>query len=511
MKKKVKRCRIGPLNYPYFFKYFFVVLAFWIAFVSLYIVVHIYPETTMVLNSKCENPVQSWDGKLFGIPLWYNSLRLRPRYFNLHHELEYFEAQSEKSNMKKDSFLRTFEGTKNGIGSHRISPKNQPLIIWGSHHKTGTFVAQKIFSKICTIMKWCCKFHVTRDSLHAVQHSLKENTVNVIAHNQWIWNPHKDFNLNNFYFFHFYRHPWKKIISSYNYHYSGSEKWNKKVLSYSKICSNAEVLINESTVAVQKSADFPKLLRNRIFDYCHSVQLCESCCRKDHEKYELEMEKLHDVSESAKTIHHKMQSVPKKIEYDLRSSKEYEFMCKTLGRIPPNTTLQEFLMSHSVEEGLLIEAGLNYYEILRMTKLLLLTNSEFKDIHTGDNYINRVKHVDLDILSNKYDSVSRELISELSELIPSKAQRDAIHSAIQFYDLKNSPIYLWSMRKHVTSKSMSYPSSNLEDYYRRNITYLDSRSALTTEIRDMTYWKILDTHPTIQLMYKPIFAMLSKL
>lgn len=524
MKRKVKRCKVGTINYPLFFKCCFALLTLWITSASLYMVVHIYPETTMVLNSKCENPVQSWDGKLFGIPIWHNSLRARPRYFNLHYELEYFDTQIDNLT-KPNSFLRKLESKKVAKAIHQKSPSKKPLIIWGSHHKTGTFVAQKIFSKICTMMSWCCKFHVTRDSVYAVQHSLQEDVINVIAHNQWIWNPQKDFNLNNFYFFHFYRHPWKKIISSYKYHYAGSEKWNKKILNYSKICSQANVLINASSAAsfsIQQSAPFRHLLRDQIYDYCHSIQLCESCCRKEHEKNEIEIEKGYFTSKKVKrtktinstgtsatsrdvantTDQHYLDNSfipPAKIEYNLRSIQEYEFMCNTLGQIPPNVSLQQYLVQHSVVEGLLVEAGLNYFEILRMIKLLFLTNSN------DSKYINRVKHVDLDSLSKQYDSISRDLISELSDLIPSVTQRNEIHSAIQFYDLKNSPLYHWSMSKHVTSKS---PSSSLVEY---NFNSTQYGSRFTTENSEMLYWEILDTHPIIQSMYRPIFAMLSKL
>jgi hypothetical protein len=36
------------------------------------------------------------------------------------------------------------------------------IIMWGAHHKTGTYLAQKIFAMICANLNWCCVFHVTR-------------------------------------------------------------------------------------------------------------------------------------------------------------------------------------------------------------------------------------------------------------------------------------------------------------------------------------------------------------
>ena len=38
----------------------------------------------------------------------------------------------------------------------------RPVILWGTHHKTGTYLAQKIFALVCARMSWCCIFHPTR-------------------------------------------------------------------------------------------------------------------------------------------------------------------------------------------------------------------------------------------------------------------------------------------------------------------------------------------------------------
>jgi hypothetical protein len=49
---------------------------------------------------------------------------------------------------------------------------NKDVIVVASHHKTGTFLMQKVFARICAMMNWCCIFHVTKDSLAAVKNSL---------------------------------------------------------------------------------------------------------------------------------------------------------------------------------------------------------------------------------------------------------------------------------------------------------------------------------------------------
>lgn len=40
--------------------------------------------------------------------------------------------------------------------------KKHFVILWGSHHKTGTYLAQKVFALICSRQKWCCVFQPTR-------------------------------------------------------------------------------------------------------------------------------------------------------------------------------------------------------------------------------------------------------------------------------------------------------------------------------------------------------------
>lgn len=63
------------------------------------------------------------------------------------------------------------------------APSSQnEIIIIASHHKTGTILSQKIFARVCAIMKWCCVFHVTKDSLVAVKHSLANEPVKLMGH-----------------------------------------------------------------------------------------------------------------------------------------------------------------------------------------------------------------------------------------------------------------------------------------------------------------------------------------
>ena len=60
--------------------------------------------------------------------------------FNLRHEID--QHKNEKQN-----------NGKNG---------KRPVIFWGTHHKTGTYLAQKMFALLCSRQSWCCVFQPTR-------------------------------------------------------------------------------------------------------------------------------------------------------------------------------------------------------------------------------------------------------------------------------------------------------------------------------------------------------------
>lgn len=424
---------------------FFISLV-WIFCTTLYLTNNIYPETTMVINSQCKRPLQGWDGKVFNIQLWWNSIKQRPSYFNLHNELDFFNYDSEnilinQYNNISEEYSFTTHLRNNAKAMVATKPPHQPLIIWGSHHKTGTFLAKKMFSKICSIMKWCCLFHITRDSIHALQYSLQNEPVHILAHNQWIWHPEQDLNLTNYYFIHFYRHPYKKIISSYKYHLAGSEYWTTKKLQYAHLCNQTTALIRPTTAAITAVELIP---RERVFDFCRHVHLCENCCRKEHEWSQLTSTELHRFI----PIH--------EVKYGLRRPEEYQSLCQSLGQVSWNESLQSYLQQHSVLEGLVVEAGLNYYESLRMMRLVNWSSSSSSSSSAGGKMI----HIDLDELSSNFSSQTWKLLEFLEEMIPSYKQRVTIHTALQFYDLQSSPVYRWSMTSHITSSTVRDPVSD---------------------------------------------------
>jgi hypothetical protein len=57
----------------------------------------------------------------------------------------------------------------------------RPVIYWGTHHKTGTYIAQKTFALLCARQKWCCVFHPTRASVNSILESLESEVVHALG------------------------------------------------------------------------------------------------------------------------------------------------------------------------------------------------------------------------------------------------------------------------------------------------------------------------------------------
>ena len=255
-----------------------IVLVFILVLVVIfcYFFLKVFPEVGMVYNSQCMNPVSNWDGKLFNKQICENNLHERQASFSVHDPSSLFDRRrlrvqqqqhhyrllatdldldADSTNNvpavepKKITFLtrmlQKLAPSRSSSAPHDFQSYNpgstaddRPVILWGSHHKTGTYLAQKIFSRLCERMKWCCVFHVTRDSINSVEDSLKKEKVHVLGHSQWIWMP-SELNIknNNYKFVHFYRGPLAKIISGFRYHGDGVEGWTQKTgLAWRKSC-----------------------------------------------------------------------------------------------------------------------------------------------------------------------------------------------------------------------------------------------------------------------------------
>jgi hypothetical protein len=340
---------------------------------------------------------------------------------------------------------------------------HDPIIVWGSHHKTGTYVAQKAFSHMCKRMSWCCIFHVTRDSVNVIKEVLQSEPIKVLGHTQWIWNP-KDLGIKHYRFVHFYRKPYKKIISGYRYHKDGAEAWClKPTINYTKACDFSPPAITDAIVPYKKrmedhyirgGADFsepkhlegekvalfakqPKglgaqLSRETIQDYCHSIHLCEPCCRREHEvwgpqayavekaskrkkttksnatatkvrpknkigknvtssaakkvnigtagvdvnKKPISIEKVAAATDAGTGSRSLVEEVELTRELPVRNARVYaknpqyvyDFQCQNLGPMS-ELSLTDTLRQIPVVQGLRVEASIDYYETLRMAHI----------------------------------------------------------------------------------------------------------------------------------------------
>lgn len=428
-----------------------ICLTVYLLFVAMYYVRSLFPEIDMIIFSRCFNPIQNWDGKILDVPVWPSNYGNRPSHFNIHNEKD-TPSNTELVNLQR--------------------PHNQPVIIWGTHHKTGTFLAKKLFSRVCAKMGWCCLFHVTRDSVHAVSDAIIHEPVDALGHNQWVWHP-RELNITNYYFIHFYRHPFKKIISGYKYHYDGTEVWTQKPTLFSQICTYAQRLSTAAAASSNSKDAVPN--RDDVFEYCRGTHLCQTCCRREHE-----------VPPTVDEHGYSTQLSYKDKALTFRSPFEYDYVCEHLGKM--NTSLQHSLQTLPEDKGLLIEAALDYYENLRMA---ILVNQTADDART--------LNIDLDYLTANYNEGTWLILRHLKDLIAPEVLLK-LHGDLQFFDLNNSPVYRWSM---------SNPIIN-------HVTSGDSSSAKKQDGSEVARWTskqmndFLKKHPDVQKLYQPMLEKMHK-
>lgn len=403
-----------------------------------YVALQIYPEMAMAINSQCRvvSPNYGWNGKVMGWQVGQNSLLNRPPEHNIHHRREAIgdrrklvqggsgeqAAEAKAGEQDGQDYL-----SKKKKGSHR-------LIVWGTHHRTGTYFAQKMFATVCAHYNWCCVFHPTRDSVEAIKHMLSLDDVFIMGHNQWIWNPAELLGKQVEYkFVHFYRNPVEKIISGYHYHRSGIEPWTMKTLHFPRLCDNVLYAAAAGAGVSNQLQPRSRISREDVVDYCHSVQLCETCCRKEHE-----------------TVHSpQSQSVtPTHAEYRSRATSEYAYICKHLGKV--QGSLQDALLSASAEEGLAIEASIDYYESALMVRLVQET---WTDPHA--------LHIDLDSLKADFEVQLRRIVRHIQ--VASTAEEEAVLlEKLRFLDVSKSTIYSWVLSNWLHKHILSSPTAIAE-------------------------------------------------
>ncbi len=400
------------------------------------LLLRLYPELSMALNSQCKVKARGWDGKVMGVRIgatwngWvdYNT---RPRSHNLHH----------RTNATGDRRLRGIEEEIHSshvpVSGRALSNENHQVIIWGSHHRTGTILASKIFAKLCSKMHWCCVFHPTRDSVEAIRSTLENEDVHLFGHNQWIWNPKELFgDLVPYRFVHFYRNPVSKILSGYKYHKAGTETWTKKVLPYQNLCNTTDI----------SARSVSEISRAQVVRYCESTQLCQTCCRREHEQPQ-------DLVPS-------QQWAPMQLHtYAPRKHKEYKYMCSHLGHV--STSLQEALRTLPEEEGLAVEAAIEFFENNRMVAILEQTQRDTSTLN-----------IDTDSFVNDFTPTVRKIIKHVS-LGLSDNEEEEIVKDLEFYDLDRSFFYRWT-QNNVFNSHIQADVNPTEDQMNKIVSLRDT-------------------------------------
>lgn len=424
----------------------------------------------MISYSQCKNPLQSWNGKLMSYQVWKNGFEGRPLSHNIHF----------RSNASHD---------RRRLFNSEDEPKQkQRVILWGAHHKTGTFLAQKVFSVICARMKWCCVFHPTRDSIDAIHHVFSTEPVSIIGHNQWIWYPEEIAGDKDYIFVHFFRHPVRKIVSGYRYHREGAETWTTSPKPYSHICnSNLHRLALQfmnSTKSEKSEFLSPQpsqIIRSDVVDHCKSVHLCVTCCRREHEKFDGIHSRryasvpsyAHGSTRVTSQNGGEKRGIAKR-EYMIRPATEYAYLCKHLGSA--DTSLRDTLRTQSLADGLATEAALHMYESLRMARIVNHTYHDPRSLNIDLDDLTRdalgfqaniwtlLKHLQLDLSDRELTSLSRE---------------------IDFYNIKHSTLYKLSM----------------------SVPFLNNHIDTTLDSKD--WGQVLSSQHDFQQAYKPVFQLLA--
>lgn len=383
----------------------------------------------MTIHSQCKNPIHSWNGKIMNIPVWKNTLKGRPNDFSVgidedkkdknyskesrHHTtstsqmfLSLFDDKFSQTGLLKmtllsQQFIEYLHRLRNSLHSDQTTKQTatgrylrestsrnesvsadskRPIIMWGTHHKTGTFFAIKVFSLLCARESWCCRFHVSRDSIKALQHSLTDEMPAILGHNQWVWYPEEIVSQHKssagpvvslpYRFVHFYRDPLQKVLSGYRYHKDGIEGWSRRSKQFANLCNSSLVKASlglskkahanevrsrsQNTNTLHPSVQLPASTQ-MISEHCHASYLCQSCCRREHEHVGAER-----LGKDDGTV----------VGYISRPDSEYAFLCSHLGSVPTNSSLSDALATKPRDSGLLIEAALDFYENLRMARIV---------------------------------------------------------------------------------------------------------------------------------------------
>ena len=138
-----------------------------------FVLLKLNPMVEMAFRSQCKNPLTSWNGKVLGIRIWKDSSKNVPPQFSIRGNVDEYSNDKWSSTYMNNSrtITKTIHNRQSAdnLRKGKAVPVNnnnnniqKPIILWGSHHKTGTVLANNIFSTVCARMNWCCKFHTSR-------------------------------------------------------------------------------------------------------------------------------------------------------------------------------------------------------------------------------------------------------------------------------------------------------------------------------------------------------------
>jgi hypothetical protein len=311
---------------------------------------------------------------------------------------------------------RVWDSSNAGVLSHFFPGKRalqdeevtlKHVILVGTHHKTGTYLAKKMFSRLCARMSLCCIFHMSHDPESHVRETLDVASPNIIGHWHWAWFPEDIVPRRNYRFVHFYRSPFKKISSGFRYHKDGVEGWSRYMRKYMDTCSTDEDKI------------------------CKGAHLCEPCC--------------HNVFRLAKIHRPLAEALPGGLA----------FVCKHLGNV--STGLSEALTRLPVEEGVLVQAGVDFFETLNMA---LIVNHTWNDPNT--------LNIDLDDYMANFEKSTKKLLNFL-QLPYTHDLKESLVEDLSFFDVRKSFWYKAFMESgynhvntHVSDKDPSTVVCNAE-------------------------------------------------
>jgi hypothetical protein len=115
----------------------------------------------------------------------------------------------------------------------------KPLVLIGTHHKTGTVLARKVFKLICKKANLACDWGDPNAPWRKDGEIVHVGNVDIVLDMHWRLDPEAVAQGRPYKFVHFVRTPLKKIVSGYLYHLRGSEPWLKLPEQFASWCNSS--------------------------------------------------------------------------------------------------------------------------------------------------------------------------------------------------------------------------------------------------------------------------------